>query len=118
LVPTARNGSEPTNRARREPQCAEDESDEAAEHPDQRSRQDRRPRAETSRIGLAPGRLRAKQVGAEAEKRHADHDEQNVFWNRAGQKSSGHRPGHRRGRHPHEEAPVDPAGSNVCRRRG
>jgi hypothetical protein len=57
---------------RRKPQCAEDESDKPAEHPDQRSRQDRCPCAETSRVRPPRVRLRTNEVGPEREQRHAD----------------------------------------------
>ena len=100
---------------RRKPQCAEDESDESAEHPDQRSRQDRCPCAETSRIRPPPVRLRANEIDPEGEKRHADDHQQCVSWNRGGQESAGHRPDHGRGRHPREQAPVDPTCPDVCR---
>ena len=46
---------------RREPQRAEDQADEAAEQPDQSSRDDRRSCADTSRAGLLRTGLRAKQ---------------------------------------------------------
>ena len=59
------------------------------------------------------GTLRPKEIKAEHDQGHSDHDQEHMVWNGAGQIAAHERAGHGRRRHPEEEAPIDPAGADV-----
>src|SRR5438093_11469328 len=92
---------------RRKTQCAEDETDETAEQPDQHSAQDRGSCADPPRAGVPRAGLRAKEIDAEDEKRHTDHDEQIVSPDDTRQETSDYGPENGRRRQPGEPAPRD-----------
>ena len=100
------------------PQRAEDQAHQPAEHSDDRAAHHRRPDVE--RLLRLDGALpsRPEQVDAEVEEGQPDHHEQRVVRHDSAQVGAGERAGHRRRRHPAEQAPVHPPRPDVGDRRG
>jgi hypothetical protein len=117
LVPTAREGTSPTQRSHAK--GAEDQADEPAEHADQRARHHRGAHVERVAVGVRPRLcLAPQQVDAEVEQRRADHEQQGGVGDGARDQAADHGARHRGRRHPGEQPPVDPARADVRDRRG